>query len=205
MQTENSGDQGKNRSKGLTDVSAGLFFFSYRRLIQKQIFMAISGLHSSCNVFLIENNKHRAVTAQRMSCSFTQVEKCVRSVRCGKGACRCLSEAEGCQSFAEQPTRQNTCLKLMPIDHHEWGKIAGHAGMDPPWGKQTITGQQHSWDVWVKVCIQLLQQHSCCDIGAMFSSSAARIRAGQYKEAVSLLWLWDEILSYWVLLNPDMA
>lgn len=32
----------------------------------------------------------------------------------------------------------------MPIDHQR-GKIAGHAGMDPLWGKQTITTirQQH--------------------------------------------------------------
>lgn len=59
----------------------------------------------------------------------------------------------------------------MPIDHHERGKIASHAGMDPLWGKQAITVQQHKERLrWLKACIQLLQQHCCCDIGARFSS-----------------------------------
>lgn len=114
--------------------------------------------------YKFEQHKHRAMTAQWVACSFIQVEKCVRSDRCKKGSCWCLSEAESCQSCTEQPTWQNTCLKLMPIDHHEQGKIAGHAGIASLWEKQTITVHQH-----IKQ-LRLLTQLSCCDTDAVFAS-----------------------------------
>lgn len=107
-------------------------------LIQKQILIS----RAAAMLSSFETNKQGAMTALRVFIHSGR-EVCVRSLRCRRGSCWSLSEAESCQSFAEQPTWQNTCLKLMPIDHHERGKIAGHAGVHPLWGKQTITVQQH--------------------------------------------------------------
>lgn len=57
----------------------------------------------------------------------------------------------------KQPTWQNTCLKLVPIDHHERGKIVGHAGIHFEVNKPLQwdnTKHKSNWGDWLEVCIQ---------------------------------------------------
>lgn len=108
----------------------------------------MSELQNSCNMYFA------AMRARGVAHSFIQVENCVGTVRCRKLSCSCLGDAESCQSFTEQPTHLKTsCPKLMPIDHHERGKIVRHAGMDPLWGKQIITQTQHKRLRWLARCL----------------------------------------------------
>ena len=82
------------------------------RLIWKHILMDNFRAREALLCFLFWKD----VTAQWVKRSVTQAE------RRGTGSCWCLSGAPRRQSLTEQPTWQNTCLKLMPIDHHEHGQ-----------------------------------------------------------------------------------